>query len=147
MFGLKSMNRTSIIGFALLAVSIRVSALEIVCPEKIETAQQLMKSNVGWDQFVRPIDEKGTEPRWSYVVGISVYSGHPREIAELKPEFGKDSYSWTFGFPATPELQIYMACIYLDTRLEFIKSLPLNVKKCTTNNEERGKLTCELFKP
>ncbi len=139
------MNRASIIGFALLAVSIRASALEIVCPEKIETAQQLMKSNVGWDQFVRPIDEKGTEPRWSYVAGIRIYSGHPREIVELVPSNGKDT--WNFGFPATPELQIYMACGYFDTRLEFIKSLPLNVKKCTTNKEKRGTLHCELFKP
>ncbi len=137
------MNRASLIGFGLLVVSIRVSALDIVCPEKIVTSQQLIESKIGWDQFVRPVD--GKEPRWSPIAGISLYSGHPSEIAELVPDNGEDV--WTFGASAPPEQPTYMACIYFNTRVQLIKSLPLNIKKCTKNKKERGTLRCELFKP
>jgi len=130
---------------ALLATSLNVAALDISCPEKITTSQELLKQASGWQQFVRPVKE-GKTRQWSYVSGISLYTGDPKDIAQLKPddEMAKDQ-SWSFSAPSSPERPLYMACVYFETRIQFVKALPLNVKKCTSIGE--GVLRCEEFKP
>ncbi|MBH9553070.1 STY0301 family protein [Inhella gelatinilytica] len=120
-------------------------ALDIVCPEKILTTQKLDGQAAGWKEFVRP-NGKGSVDTYSYASGISIYYGDPEEIAELKPdsEMARNP-SWSFvkAPPGTP--LIYMACHYHETRIQFVRALPANVKKCTS--KPGGLLQCELFKP
>lgn len=100
---------------------------------------------VGWQEFVRP-NADGKIDAYSYVSGISIYWDDPKKIMELRPDkdTSKDS-SWSFKKvpPGTPPL--YMACHYFETRIGFIKALPLNIKRCTAKRS--GILRCEVFEP
>ena len=130
---------------ALYAASLTATALEITCPEKITTSQKLIERAPGWKEFVRP-DGDAKPRRWSHVSRIDLYDGDPKEIAQIKPDDeGAKEDSWRFSAPSPPLRPLYMACVYFDTRIQFIKELPLNVKKCTSSPE--GVLRCEEFKP
>ena len=127
---------------AFIAVSANAVALEIKCPEKIVTSQKIIEAAPGWKEFVRPDGDDAKPHRWSYVEGISLYSGDPTDIAQLKPDDeNAQEDSWTFGAPSSPERPLYMACVYSNTRMQFVRALPLTVKKCTAG---RGRvLRCE----
>jgi hypothetical protein len=59
-------------------------------------------------------------------------------------EMARDpSWSFTKAPPGTPPL--YMACNYFETRIQFVKVLPMNVRKCTA--KRGGILQCDVFKP
>jgi len=131
--------------FNVVLAPTNVAAFEVACPNKIVTSQKIVGGAPGWKEFVRP-DGNAKLPRWSYVSGINLYSGDPKNIAQLKPddENAKEA-SWSFSTPSSPDRPLYMACIYFDTRIQFIKALPLNVRKCTSSRERV--LRCEEFKP
>jgi hypothetical protein len=138
------MFRPALLCCGLFAASLDAAAFDIACPGKIVTSQKLMERAPGWKEFVRP--DGGAKPRrWSRVSRIDLYDGDPKEIAQLKPddEDAKED-SWSFNAPSPPERPLYMACVYFDTRIQFIKALPLNVRKCTSSRE--GILRCEEFK-
>ena len=127
----------------LMFATANAMAVDIACPAKIETAQKLLKPVAGWQAFVRPIGDHKTV-QWSRVARIDLYSGHPNEIAELKPDDeNAPSPSWSFDRPAAVELPLWMSCVYFDTRIEFVKALPVNVRKCTAKRD--GVLHCEEF--
>ena len=128
----------------LVAVSFSVFAVDFQCPKKIVTSQKLVNQAAGWSEFMRPNGD-GTVDNWAYVSGISLYSGDPNQIAELKPDDENSQLPyWTFGEPAKAEEPLYMSCFYHGTRIEFTKKLPLNVRKCTAHRD--GVLRCEVFK-
>jgi len=139
------------IRFALLCTgllaSLNIHALEIRCPEKIITTQTLAKQESSWQEFVRPISLSGVdENNWSRLSRISLYDGDPKDIAELKPDDESAQKSaWSFTEPSLANRPIYVSCVYSSTRIEFIKALPLNIKKCT--EIQTGVLRCEEFKP
>jgi hypothetical protein len=140
-----TMNRVAVLLGLSFFVASSCEALEIVCPEKILTSQRLDKQEAGWEAFVRP-DGEGKVATYSYASGISVYSDDPKKIIELRPDresAGEPSWSFSKAPPGTPPL--YMACHYFDTRFQFIKALPANVKKCTA--KRGGILQCDEFKP
>jgi hypothetical protein len=137
------------IRFALLCAgllaSVNIFALEIRCPEKIVTTQTLVKQESGWQEFVRPTLSGANENNWSIPSRIALYDGNPKEIAELKPDDSAKKSTWRFTEPSPANRPIYMSCVYSNTRIEFIKALPLNIKKCTETRA--GVLRCEAFKP
>jgi hypothetical protein len=139
------MNRISLVFGVIVSLSSPSEAVEFVCPKKILTTQRLDKSELGWTEFVRP-DGDGKINTYSYVSGISIYWDDPKKIMELVPdnESAIDP-SWSFkkAPPGTPPL--YMACNYFQTRIGFVKALPINVKKCTA--KRGGILQCDVFKP
>src|SRR5690349_4112635 len=105
------MLRNAVAFTALMAVSAGATALEIACPETISTTQQLKKAASGWEGFVRP-SEPGKAYDWSRVTRIDLYTGHPRGIAQLKPDDENAvEDSWTFSSPSTPNEPLYMSCI------------------------------------
>ena len=79
------MLRKSVACAALFATSFDAAALDVSCPEKITTSQTLLKQESGWQQFIRPV-EQGETRQWAYVSGISLYTGNPKELAQLKPD-------------------------------------------------------------
>lgn len=137
------MLRSAIFFSAIFAISCSADALEISCPEKIVTTQKLVGRAKGWKEFVRP-DGTLSRRNYSYVSGIGIYDGDPREIVELKPddEMAKEE-TWSFNKPTSSKRPLYMACAYFETRVQFIRTLPPSVKKCTS---KRGVvLQCEEF--
>lgn len=113
---------------------------DIACPERISTAQRLLGGKKGWAGFV------DSEPEHAYISGVSIYYGHPRDMAMLKPdeEMVKEQY-WTFGRSPEDSLPLYMACNYHTTLVRLIRTLPPSTKKCT--NKRLGMLRCETFDP
>jgi len=138
------MLRSMIFFSAFFAVWNSASALDIACPEKIVTTQKLIGPAAGWKEFVRT-DGEQKQRNYSYVSGIAIYDGDPREIVELKPDSEMaNEASWSFIKPTTAGRPLYMACSYFDTRIQFIKTLPASVKKCTS--KRGGILHCDEFK-
>lgn len=138
-------NHFALVFGAILSLSAPSEALEITCPKKILTTQRLDKPEAGWQEFVRPNGD-GKIDTYSYASGISIYLDDPKKIMELKPDNERTRYpSWSFteAPPGTPPL--YMACSYFETRIGFVKVLPINVKKCTA--KRGGILQCDVFKP
>lgn len=120
-------------------------ALEVVCPERIETTQRLDKQQVGWKEFVRPNGDGSTDT-YAYVSGISIYEDDPNKLFELKPDneaTREPSWSFIKAPPGAPPL--HMACHYFETRIQFVRALPSNVKKCTA--KRGGVLQCDVFNP
>jgi hypothetical protein len=139
-----TMTRLAVALLVALSFAPPSGALEIICPERIVTTQSLDKQEVGWQDFVRPNGAEGAD-KHAYASGISMYSDHPKKLVELKPdnEMAKNP-SWSFT-KATPEAQpLYIACHYFETRIQFVKALPKNVKKCTS--KRGGILQCDVFK-
>jgi hypothetical protein len=139
------MLREIIIGGSLLAAAQQSKALDIACPDKIVTSQNLAEQAPGWKEFVRPNGDPKTI-RWSFLAGIDLYYGDPVEIMQLKPD-SEDATeaSWTFTRPSLPTRPLYMACSYRGTRIQITRALPLDVKKCTVKTG--GVLRCEQFAP
>jgi hypothetical protein len=135
------MIRNVLLFIGLIGAPSAALALDIACPEKIVTTQVLGESVVGWKEFVRP-GREAEKGHWSRPSRIDLYYGDPKDIAQLVPDNEEDI--WTFSRPSTPERPIYMACVYSDTYVQFVKALPPNIKKCIAN---QGVLDCEEFKP
>ena len=136
------MRCVPIIAVGLLAISRPVSALEFACPDTIMTSEQLDAEISGWSQFLRPgTGEK--QHRSSPIAGIDLYDGDPNEIVQLVPDNQKDT--WTFTASANADRPLFMACVYLGTKVQLIKPLPMNIRKCTIR--KKGVLNCELFNP
>jgi len=136
-------RRTLLVVSALVFMAAPCQAIEIVCPARIFTTQILDKPEAGWQEFVRP-DGEGGIAKYSYASGISIYSGAPVDIVELKPGSEVAGYpSWHFLKTSPEAPPIYMACQYFDTRIQFVKMLPPNLKRCTA--KRGGSLQCELF--
>ena len=138
-------NYLAVIFSLLLCFASTSNALEITCPQKILTTQKLDKQEAGWREFVRPSSD-GKLNAYSHVSRISLYSDDPKKIAELKPDNDLASEpTWYFVKAPVDALPLFMACNYLDTRLQFVRELPANVKKCTQIRS--GVLRCEMFEP
>jgi len=139
------MNRLAAVFMATFSFATLGEALEIRCPEKIQTTQRLDKQEAGWQEFVRPNGDGGVDA-YAYVSGISIYDDDPKLLYELKPdnETARDP-SWTFTKPAPGTPPLYMACHYAQTRIQFVRALPANVRKCTAKRD--GVLQCDMFKP
>ncbi|MGM9482869.1 STY0301 family protein [Roseateles sp. NT4] len=139
------MNRLAVAFMTTFAFATCAEALEIRCPEKILTTQRLDKQEAGWQEFVRPNGDGGVDA-YAYVSGISIYSDDPKLLQELKPdnETARDP-SWSFIKPPPGTPPLHMACYYSQTRIEFVRALPANVKKCTA--KRGGVLQCDVFKP
>lgn len=123
--------------FLCVLTPLSVRALDVACPAKIVTAERLAVREVGWTGFVDSDKSQGR------VIGLSIYSGHPSDMAELKPddEMAKEQ-RWTFGRASSDSQPIYMVCHYDATRVKFIKALPKAIGKCSI--KRLGLLRCEI---
>lgn len=133
-----------IVAYLILSIaSSSAFAVEIKCPREIFTSQSLAEPIAGWEEFVRP---SGVDPapKSSYIERIDIYDGDPKEIVQLKPDDeNATNQTWSFSEPAPAGRPIYMSCVYLGTRIQVIKALPLNFKECTVF--AGGILRCKQF--
>lgn len=110
-----------------------VMAGSIQCPAAINTAQNILKKPAGWESF---IDETNIIHSWN---GITLYSGHPREMASLAPdnEHTQDNkLIWHFNHQ-TDTQTVWLACRYEHTSIQLIKPLPRSITTCIAHYQSK----------
>ncbi|KTC86606.1 STY0301 family protein [Legionella brunensis] len=90
-----------------------------ICPEKIQVSERVILPPSGWELLAK-------EPNY-FLEGISIYAGHPKELASLKPDFAsKGKAKWSFAANDT----IYVVCEYNETSIRLTKQLPEKIISC-----------------
>lgn len=123
-------------------------AVEFRCPETITSYQQLADPAPGWTGFSRDYGGTAGNPaverlkNHSAFSHIEVYDGEPKELADLMPDNGVDT--WSFEAPSPSDRPLYMACVYGDTFVRLVKRLPADVVKCRAAKD--GVLRCDQAK-
>jgi len=110
----------------------KAGSLEILCPPEVATVQTSSAAPEGWDVFIDTVNAK------HFLESISLYSGHPREMASLVPDnegdSSDDSSVWTL-FPENSR-SYWVACKYHDTDIMLIKSFAITKSCIVTANPE-----------
>ncbi|WP_083191020.1 STY0301 family protein [Legionella jamestowniensis] len=114
------LRRYVLIGLILTSSSPLALANEIsFCPKNIEVSEQLVKLPPKWESFATHSVH--------FLNAISIYSGHPRELASLKPAIrSKEKSTWFFSLDDT----IYIVCEYRDTGIQLTQKLPAKMRYC-----------------
>lgn len=101
---------------------------EIHCPQQFKIEQKLLTQPTHWQsQFAEPT---------YYVTGLTFYSGHPKDQASLKPDtIDQKQAVWTFSAAD----QIYIACEYHQTTIQFIQALPPKTTKCQVSYDQNAR--------
>ena len=103
----------------------QASSFTLLCPADISTVQTSTAVPEGWEVFV---DTTNTR---HFLESISLYSGHPRDMASLVPDNEGDtsdeSSVWTI-FPDAGR-SYWVSCKYHDTDIMLIKSFVIT-KSC-----------------
>ncbi|CEK10510.1 STY0301 family protein [Legionella hackeliae] len=90
-----------------------------VCPDKIAVKEQLLKLPTGWESLTSDIPH--------FLNGISVYSGHPRDLVALKPDaINEKKAMWSFSTKDT----IYVVCEYNGTSIILTQKIPAKIRHC-----------------
>lgn len=111
--------------FFVPSISAATTAYVVHCPEKITVNKQTAATVKGWQIFA-------SEPNY-YLNGVSLYSGKPEQGASLKPDT-INSVSATWSFSATD--QIYLACEYHQTNLQYAQPLSLQTRRCVVEYDK-----------
>lgn len=107
-----------------------------VCPKEVMPSKQTAEAIAGWEAF-------SPESR-HFLQNITLYSGHPKESASLKPEISNAKRSvWDFS----PKDKIYIACEYRQTAVQLVQALPDGTKQCTLSYQANSefvpdRMTC-----
>lgn len=126
----------SVITAILSLVLMQSATASQLCPNTISTKQTLQGSQTGWESFT---DRENTSTRLS---GITLYSGHPKEMASLAPDNeGTSSDKLTWRFDQEKESQgIWLACQYEHTQIQLIKKLPATLTTCSALYQSRNEV-------
>jgi len=74
---------------------------------------------------------------YHWLNGLSIYDGHPRELASLIPDDPeKDEQVWTLQ--ENNPRGYWLECWYGNTHLRLIKELPENTVRCSTFQAKEG---------
>ena len=114
-------------GLLLPAASGFSATVEIRCPEEIQVAEQVTSTHADWSST----PDLGI--RGYYLAGLSLYSGHPSELASLVPGrtiAGKRSARHIWQFQAGPAESYWIGCSYQHSRSLLIRPLPAGVTRC-----------------
>jgi hypothetical protein len=97
----------------------------IQCPKRITVAQQIEQDlDTGWE----PINRKDSHP----LVSVSLFEGHPKEMAELVPIESKSKKrglqaKWNIGAQGN----IWLACNYANSNAAVAIRLSSDIVSCT----------------
>ena len=95
------------------------------CPKEIKSIEHIQTSPNDWETV--------SDIPHNYLSGVSFYSGHPKEMAGLKPKsINKKNAKWTFS----PKESIYIVCQYNQTGIKLTKPLPKKTTQCTINFDQ-----------
>jgi hypothetical protein len=119
-----------------MSSTVKAKTIELSCPIKIETKQEIISSPKGWDISMSSPTQLDTShasnsEHHGEINGFSY--GHPNERAILAPDkttySKKDRYStntWLF----LKSEENWFICRYNDTVFELSKPLPAGLKQC-----------------
>lgn len=106
--------------------------VEIVCPREIKSEQSIVGTTTdGWENF-------DYHPQFSHKLQrLEVFSGPPKEDANLVPDNEKEPYYWTIS--KNNKNGYWISCKYMDTRISLVKKIPSKVSKCVYKYKEKHK--------
>jgi len=119
------------LSFLLLTTPAQAAEVTLMCPSEIKTEQKLVDAPESW--------EVGEERQGKgFLESVSLFSGHPKEMAELKPDNGDDMDAkhlvWSFGKEGAKN--IWLRCNYVHTRLTLARKLSEGFTSCAAEFEE-----------
>lgn len=98
------------------------------CPNEIQTSQKLTSPQANWEVIE-------AEPH-HFLDSVAFYSGHPKEMANLKPDLMNNKEAkWSFS----PEQPTYLVCQYSQTLIQLAQALPAKIKQCTVSFDQNVK--------
>lgn len=90
------------------------------CPKEIKSIEHINNSQNDWETI-------SSIPN-NFLSGVSFYSGHPKEMGSLKPNFiNKNNAKWTFSSKEA----IYIVCQYNQTGIKLTQPLSKKTTQCT----------------
>jgi hypothetical protein len=126
----KSLTYYFLFCFVLFSIFLSTAAYSfaIVCPQKLNIEQKLLSQPANWQM-------QQATPTY-YVNGLTFYSGNPKDQASLKPESSDQKQAvWTFSAAD----QIYIACEYHQTTIQFTQALPPKTTTCQVNYDQSAR--------
>lgn len=72
----------------------------------------------------------------NHLVGITLFEGHPREMASLKPDNGDEKGPWFWTLDPKSPYTYFMLCEYSSTVVTMIKGLPSGFTTCRTMHKD-----------
>jgi hypothetical protein len=117
-------------------------AFELLCPAFIETTQTI-RGAVPSDWEAVDADTKRSPEaltRKHYLAGAGFSTGHPSELATLKPdndESVRATRPYTLRWSFYGGERHYISCRYDDTTVEMTQALPEKTKQCRVHYQHR----------
>ena len=108
----------------LLTTLALAASLQFDCPATIETRQQLLTPQQGWQAFTRNDDGKPDETLSHRLDNLALFDGDPAELAQLKPDNGS----------LRP---LYLVCRYQNSAITLQQALPVGISYCRVNQRDR----------
>jgi hypothetical protein len=117
--------------FAHLALAIFVNtntlASEFVCPESLEVTESATTPDNRW------IIVKDAGRRGHFIDSVSIYAGHPRDLANLAPDRTKNipgQRKTQWNLPEANATEYWLACAYTNSLLMLARPLPREIRSC-----------------
>lgn len=107
-------------------------AIEIACPDKIETRQTIsaVPDPKTWLVYEDPADHQNS------LAGFQVFDGHPKDHRSLVPT-GLDRGKSPFWENKTIN-GFWISCFYHQSNIRLTRSISNSVKKCTTKYQKNS---------
>ncbi|WP_227095408.1 STY0301 family protein [Aeromonas veronii] len=121
----------------LLTTLALAASLQFDCPATIETRQQLLTPQQGWQAFTRNDDGKPDETLSHRLDNLALFDGDPAELAQLKPDNG-DSDEIHYWSQLDSSLRpLYLICRYQNSAITLQQPLPVGISYCRVNQRDR----------
>ena len=111
----------------LFATASTASPTKIDCPQTIEVMESIVATDNSWSVA----QDRGR--RGYFLDSISIYSGHPREMANLVPDKTirrNQERKFTWNLHSSEKEEYWVACSYSNSLSLLTKALPKSYKKC-----------------
>ncbi|WP_421273868.1 STY0301 family protein [Aeromonas veronii] len=121
----------------LLTILALAASLQFDCPATIETRQQLLTPQQGWQAVTRNDNGKPGERLTHRLDRLSLFDGNPDERVQLKPDNG-DSDEIHYWSQLDSSLRpLYLVCRYQNSAITLQQALPVGISYCRVNQRDR----------
>lgn len=112
---------------ASLSCASKPYATELACPDKLEISESATLPEGNWSA----VKDEGR--RGHFLESVSIYAGHPSQLATLVPDktkslTGQRKYIW--NLPEAGASGYWLACSYAHTLLILTRALPNEIRRC-----------------
>lgn len=124
----------SIMFVILLVAAPYAHAASYICPPLIDEEPRTAKPLNGFEGW----DFKEEEDEDHVLTEVSLYSGHPKEMASLAPDNKGGKAPWVWSNPKNGA-NYWLMCRYDRTRLTYIRKLDTFSKSCSVIQDKKTK--------